>query len=386
MSKIDARNGAFGLITDDLEGAIVTADFPVFDVNSEKVVSRYLFLLSSTKAFARFAQSCSRGTTNRQRIDIDLFLSQRIPLPSCQIQQSLVDAYEERIKKADELERQAEQVEQSIEDYLLTELGIKRKDYSFPETTTFIACEPQVEYAITHQNNVDSSATYNWGDEIKKEYRFLKFVRFKDVERWDMYNGEPDVFSKLKQSSFPLVEIGSAFDFIKRNWVKKENKFRYVEIGSVDSMNGIMYAEEIPTSKAPSRATQTIKTGDLIIGTTRPYLKKFAVVDKEYNDCVCSSGFQVIAPNGTNNVSFLYEYLKTSPAIAQFELFMTGALYPAITNKDLKKVLIPLPALEIQNAIVEHINEQKARIKELTKQAEELRKEALVEFEKEIFI
>ena len=35
MSKIDARNGAFGVVGPDLDGAIVTADFPVFDVDGE---------------------------------------------------------------------------------------------------------------------------------------------------------------------------------------------------------------------------------------------------------------------------------------------------------------------------------------------------------------
>ena len=354
MSKIDARNGAFGLITDDLDEAIVTADFPVFNVNSEKVVSRYLFLLSSTKAFAQFAQSCSRGTTNRQRIDVEMFLSRRIPLPSYETQQSFVDAYDEKIKKARELEQRAKQIGQDIERYLLNELGIGGQKKT--------------------------------GNPRNNGFKFLRFTRFKDANRWDMYNGEPEAISKLKQSCFPLVEIGKAYNFTKRSWDKKEKEFRYVEIGSVDTLNGIMYAEKIPTSKAPSRATQKIKTKDLIIGTTRPYLKKFAIVNQDFDDCVCSSGFQVIAPNETNNISFLYEYLMTTPAIAQFELFMTGALYPAITNKDLKKVLIPLPTLEIQNAIVEHINEQKAQIKELKKQAEELRKEALVEFEKEIFI
>ncbi|MBR5082116.1 MAG: restriction endonuclease subunit S [Bacteroidales bacterium] len=353
MSKIDARNGAFGIVPNDLDGAIVTADFPLFDIETDIINPVYFSLISSTNAFARFAQSCSRGTTNRQRIDINLFLSQQVPLPTLSEQQTLVKTYNDKIQQAELLERQANQVEKEIEEYLLKELGIsgqKKKENS--------------QYS---------------------GFKFLKFIKFKDANRWDVYNGEPEVILRLKQSSFPLVEIGKAYNFTKRSWDKKEKEFRYVEIGSVDTLNGIMYAEKIPTSKAPSRATQKIKTKDLIIGTTRPYLKKFAIVNQDFDDCVCSSGFQVIAPNETNNISFLYEYLMTTPAIAQFELFMTGALYPAITNKDLKKVLIPLPTLEIQNAIVEHINKQKVRIKELKKQAEELRKEALVEFEKEIF-
>lgn len=385
MSKIDARNGAFGVVSSDLDGAVVTADFPVFDVDKERVLPEYLALISSTASFVRFARSCSRGTTNRQRIDVNLFLSQRIPLPLLEEQQALVASYKSKIEQSEKLEGQAAQKEQYIEDYLLTELGIKQKSYKASEPVTAMASEPQVEYVISKQQQTDRDNTYHWDDEIKKEYKYLRFVRFKDVERWDVYNIETNVINKIKKSKYPIVAIGNVYAFIQRKWDRKESEFKYVELGSIDSLNGIMYAEVIRTSKAPSRATQKIRTGDLIIGTTRPYLKRFAIVDEAYNDCVCSSGFQVIEPRDSYNLSFLYEYLKSQVAIDQYGLYMSGALYPAITNKDLKKVLMPLPPITIQNAIVEHIDEQKEQIKQLKRQADDLRKGALVEFEKEIF-
>ena len=214
----------------------------------------------------------------------------------------------------------------------------------------------------------------------------MKFVKFKNIERWDCYNNEESsVMTKLKASSYPIFELGNVYKFIQRRWDKKEISFDYVEIGAVDPLKGILYAEKIQTVKAPSRATQKIKTGDLIIGTTRPYLKKFAIVTDKFNDCVCSSGFQVVAPKDTYNLLYLYEFLKSPIAISQFELFMSGALYPAITNKDLKKILIPLPPLKIQNAIIEHISEQKSQIKELRQQASELREKAKSDFEKSVF-
>lgn len=347
MSKIDARNGAFGIVPKELDGSIVTADFPVFDVVADVINPEYFALISSTNVFARFAQSCSRGTTNRQRIDINLFLSQQIPTPTLHEQESLVKAYKEKMQQALELEEQAAQIEKEIEEYLLSELNI----------------------SITKA----------------KLHKGLNLIRFKDVERWDCYNGGYSIATSLKQSPYPIVETGSVFDFMQRRWDKKEKEFNYVEIGAVDPLKGIMYTEEIQTTKAPSRATQKIKTGDLIVGTTRPYLKKFAIVGAAYNDCVCSSGFQVIAPKDEYNLSYLYEYLKSSVAITQFELFMSGALYPAITGKDLKKILIPLPPIDIQNSIVNHINKLKEQIIQFKQQAEDLRKKALEEFENEIF-
>jgi len=115
VSKIDARNGAFGIIPDELNNAIVTNDFPLFDVDITKINPHFLPFVTTTKEFIKFAQSCSSGTTNRQRMDIDMFLEQKIPLPSLDEQQKLVGNYYENIKEAQTLKTQAEsEFEQAI--------------------------------------------------------------------------------------------------------------------------------------------------------------------------------------------------------------------------------------------------------------------------------
>lgn len=375
--------GSIGIKRSEHKYDYISPAYVVFSCKPS-ILPEYLYMTMKTPSFNKIIRDNTTGSV-RQNLSFDVLKGLTVPLPSIEEQKAIVKEYNDRLSKAKRLEQNVKEVENSIEDYLLSELGIQPQGYPITESEHPMASEPQVEYVVNHKQSVDAADTYLWGDEIKKEYKYLKFVRFKDIERWDCYNGEPNVLKRLKQSNYPLVEIGNKYDFIKRNWDKKEDTFRYVEIGAVDSFNGITNAEKMQTSKAPSRATQTIATGDLIIGTTRPYLKKFAIVDAKYNNCVCSSGFQVIAPDKDYNISFLYEYLKSSVAVAQFALFMTGALYPAITSKDLRKVLIPLPSLEVQNTIAEHINKQKLQIKELKKQAETLRKEALEEFEKEIF-
>lgn len=64
---------------------------------------------------------------------------------------------------------------------------------------------------------------------------------------------------------------------------------------------------------------------------------------------------------------------------------MTGALYPAITNKDLKKILIPFPPLEIQNDIVSNLTKMKEKVVILTQQANMCKEEAKKNFETQIF-
>ncbi|WFB67506.1 restriction endonuclease subunit S [Chryseobacterium sp. WX] len=124
MSKIDARNGAFGIVPSCLNGAIVTNDFPIFDINNNLINPSFFFLLTTTNVFIELAKSCSSGTTNRQRIDINKFLNFKIPLPSIDEQQAIVDAYFSKINEATQLEEEVKNIDLEIEKYLFTELGI----------------------------------------------------------------------------------------------------------------------------------------------------------------------------------------------------------------------------------------------------------------------
>ena len=82
LSKIDARNGAMGIIPKVLDGAIITQDFLSYDIDTTKVNPQYFVLVCTTKHFIEFCQSCSSGTTNRQRVNEVQFLNIKIPVPS----------------------------------------------------------------------------------------------------------------------------------------------------------------------------------------------------------------------------------------------------------------------------------------------------------------
>lgn len=93
LSKIDARNGAMGIIPAELDGAVVTQDFLPYDIDTTKVNPQYFVLVCTTKQFIAFCQSCSSGTTNRQRVDEAQFLNIKVPVPSLEEQNKLVEEY-----------------------------------------------------------------------------------------------------------------------------------------------------------------------------------------------------------------------------------------------------------------------------------------------------
>ena len=65
LSGIDARNGAFGIVPPELDGAIVTNDFWYFKID-ENIISKRLFLeLTATTWFDEICTRGSDGTTQR---------------------------------------------------------------------------------------------------------------------------------------------------------------------------------------------------------------------------------------------------------------------------------------------------------------------------------
>src|SRR5713101_2872356 len=64
LSRIDARNGALGIVPAELEGAVVSNDFPVFSLVADRMLPAYLGWMCKTAAFVEECRRASEGTTN----------------------------------------------------------------------------------------------------------------------------------------------------------------------------------------------------------------------------------------------------------------------------------------------------------------------------------
>lgn len=102
LSKIDARNGAFGIIPDECDQAIITGNFWAFDVDHTRLEARFFEYLTKTRIFIDFCIRASEGTTNRLYLQEVDFLTQKITLPSLEEQRRVVARIEELVAKVDE--------------------------------------------------------------------------------------------------------------------------------------------------------------------------------------------------------------------------------------------------------------------------------------------
>ena len=351
----------------------------------------YLYLTMKTPLFNKIIKDNTTGSV-RQNLSFDVLKSLSIPVPEYSEQQRLVKKYYDKLQQAKVCETQAVRVDVDTEDYLLDELGIIKNDYNQSETVESYAAEPQVEYVITQQQKYNRSDTCVWGDEIKKEYKYLKFIRFKDVDRWDVLNytqrnnvlGKYEIVS-MKEciENFMVDESGRSLRF--ETYKCPNDTFLYIGMENVEKGTGeIMYESIIKGSDIKSQ-TVIVPSKYFIYGKLRPYLNKYWYNKSDKNNIVCSSEFFVFSIKDTINPDYFKYYLSSDSVQKQIASAYRGARMPRINEETFKAIEVPIPPIDIQNAIVEYIKKQKEQIKQLKKQARNLRKEALEEFEKEIF-
>lgn len=106
LSKIDARNGAFGLVPNDCDKAIVTGNFWAFDIATNRVVPRFIDILTKTALFVDYSIKASSGTTNRLYLQEEKFAEQKIQLPPIEDQKRIVariDIVQQQLQAADKL-------------------------------------------------------------------------------------------------------------------------------------------------------------------------------------------------------------------------------------------------------------------------------------------
>ena len=80
-SRLHAKEGAFGIVPKELDGFVVSRDFPVFDIDDEQILPEYLLAAVSQESFYQQFVEDSFGSTTKRRIKEDVFLDYSIVLP-----------------------------------------------------------------------------------------------------------------------------------------------------------------------------------------------------------------------------------------------------------------------------------------------------------------
>lgn len=173
-------------------------------------------------------------------------------------------------------------------------------------------------------------------------------------------------------SAKPLKFLCTFNDQVISESAGHDYEIEYVDIGSVNSSQGITKTETMLLSKAPSRARRLVKDGDVIISTVRTYLEAISPIINPPENMVVSTGFAVIRPSLGLNHAFAAYCLRASGFIKEVVARSVGVSYPAINASDLVNIPVPNMPLTEQLRIANFLDYETAKIDNLIEKQQQL--------------
>ncbi len=348
VSKINFHQGALAINSFDNE-LLSSTHYQPYIVNNN-ISKKYLVLVLRSKVLQNYL-SFIKSEGIKTEATYNFIKRLKIPLPSLEIQQQLVKNYQDKLNLAKQQTEQAHQKEAEIKTYLYRELGIEL---------------PQEE---TQNNNI------------------LQFVRFKDLQEWG-FDFATKTTSNIK-SIYPVCKvsdicnIGSGGTPSRDNLEYYKGDIPWVKTGEILNNHILDTLEKITIDGADNKNLKLYPKGSLIMamygqGLTRGRISKLNIEATTNQACAVFYNF-----SNNINIDYLWFYLQNE--YQRLRALASGNNQPNLNAQKIKNYPIILPPLKIQNKIANHIQNIKNDIQTLKQQAEQNQKNALIEFEREIF-
>jgi type I restriction enzyme S subunit len=113
VAEIDAKHGGFGIVPEELDGAIVSSHYFLYEIDNSKLNQRFLDYYLRTPGFQD--QIAARGSTNYAAIRPLHVLEYTMPLPDRSKQDRLVSRVDELLGKLDEARSTRTDIEKEAE-------------------------------------------------------------------------------------------------------------------------------------------------------------------------------------------------------------------------------------------------------------------------------
>lgn len=353
FSKIDARNGAITVIPNQYPIAAFTNEFPIYRIrDGVKALPAYLFLVFQTPTFLAQINALVSGASGRKRITPEWWESLTIPIPAISEQQSIIREYQTALQKAEKLQQEAEKQEQSINDYLLAELGIERREQK-AQTGVFV-------------------------------------VRYKNLERWDTgYFTKHDLF--ISNSKYPVSTMQDALEKMQSGMTPTTSKQQFwngtipwvspKDFGDLqisDSQDHItdLALEQTKIKMIPEQSILVVfRSG--ILQHTLPVTKTTVPV------CI-NQDLKALIPKKHVLPDYLLQYLHAVQGLVLNRIVKYGPTVQSIITAEFLKMPIPIPSPGDQIKLLRKVEELTARAQKAHSEAAAKREEAKILIEKRI--
>ena len=349
LSKIDARNGAYGVVPAIAEGAIITGNFWTYDVDYERINPQFLTLVTKTQQFLDFAEKSSNGTTNRHYLQENAFLNQQIPLPSIEEQEKILDDYNRHIESAKRKQYKIDSLVFDSQKLICNILGIKQKVSQVSES-------------------------------------LLQFIHLTDTDsRWDAL-----VDNYAIESKYQIYNLGKFIMHISTGTTPPTSHPEYfdgdVKFFTPADLGNNKYLEHssrtISNVAVENKKARIYHKGDILfVGIGSTVGKVGIVKDEMVSSNQQITGFTI--DSSKINPEYVYYYLLYNRDITTAEQSKTTL--PIVNQDKICKIPIVVPPTKVQDEIVSSLDKMYLEAKQDEKDITSLERKALSLFEHKIF-
>lgn len=263
----------------------------------------------------------------------------------------------------------SEVFQQHIEDIIL-KAHMKRLDsqnlYSSAEN-----------YLLEYLGMTDFVAnTENYNIKTLKE-SFLETGRIDSEYYLPKYENYQRIVENYSEGFAPCAKVCTIKE---ANYIPLDDKlYRYIELSNIGKSGEITGYDFQKGKDLPTRARRIVEQGDVIVSSIEGSLSSCALITKEYDQSLCSTGFYVLRSSVLNPETLLTLF-KSFPLQQLMKKGCSGTILTAISKLELEQIPIPLIRPEVQTQIAQYIQESYA----LRKEAQQLLEEAKLSVERNI--
>lgn len=339
-SKIDARNGAIGIVPPNLPTAAVSSEFPVYQIRAEAASPAYIQLLFRSAPFRRLINSLVSGSSGRKRVEPKSLEALTVPLPPPPIQTAIVVAYEKGQQQIAALRAEAVRVETQSAQAFVDALGLPKPP---PPRTG----------------------------------RRLSVARWSTTDRWSARESDQMLPITSSYKLRPLGELAEVVYGITKGPSNRPglNARPYLRVANVqrDGLD-LRHLKTIDVSPA-EQIRYALQPKDVLLceGNSLDEVGRPAMWHGEVEGCIHQNHVLRIRPSTTDLLpDFLLAYMNTWLARRYFRgrAKQTTNL-ASINSADVKGLPVPLPTPDKQQALLVPYLEGNARAATLRQQAAE---------------
>lgn len=322
-------------------------------VNREKIIPEFLWLILNMYQQREIFYAICTNWNNQSGVGTELLKSIKIPLPEMGIQQKLVDIYTAAQNAKLQKDKEAKELLESIDDYLLEALSINPSQ----EVSSASVFTKKISEMIG--NRLDVS--------------FYK-------DRFDMISG---IYPNKRL--FSIVDTDPTIRF---TGLADDTLISFIPMECIDETFGEV-KEQRETTIAKTKGYTKFEENDLLWAKITPCMQngKSAIARNLTNGVGCgSTEYYVIRPKTDDLIiDYVYLVLRHRAVLkAAQNSFGGSAGQQRVSSQYVKSIVIPHPPIDVQKSIIATVIQKKERAKQLQSEGSKVLEEAKATIEKMI--